>query len=36
MRENMISEEMDNGVVNAVKYLVLNVSSSIGLANKKF
>lgn len=36
MRENMISEEMDNGVVNAVKYLVLNVGSLIGLANKKF
>jgi len=32
----MISEEMDNGVVNAVKYLVLNVGRSIGFASKKF
>lgn len=36
IQENMISEEMDNGVVNAVKYRVLNVGKSIGFANKKF
>lgn len=29
IRESMISAEMDNGVVNAVKYLVLNVGRSL-------
>lgn len=36
IRANMISEKMDNGVVNAVKYLVLNVGRSICFASKKF
>lgn len=36
IQENMVSEKMDNGVVNAGKYLVLNVGRSIGFAKTKF